>query len=96
MKTLFDRAAFEDVLCRVESLQPDSPRQWGKMSPAQMLEPDFLRTRERVNALLTELHVLGEKGCDGKIHVFFGRMTGAECGVTQFKHMDHHLRQFGA
>ena len=149
MKTLFDRAAFEDVLRRVESLQPDSPRQWGKMSAAQMLEhnaralemaigrnyqkqallgkmigwmfraefvgdkpfgkngptapdfvvksePDFLRTRERVNALLTELHALGEKGCDGKIHIFFGRMTGAECGVTQFKHMDHHLRQFGA
>jgi hypothetical protein len=23
-------------------------------------------------------------------------MTGAEWGVTQYKHMDHHLRQFGA
>ncbi len=149
MKTLFDRATYEDTLRRVESLQPDSPRQWGKMSAAQMLEhntrglemaigrnyqkqalpgkmigwmfrgqfvgdkpfgkngptgsefvvhgePDFLRTREKVNALLAELHAVGEKGCDGKIHGFFGTMTGAEWGVTQFRHMDHHLRQFGA
>ena len=27
---------------------------------------------------------------------FFGSLTGAEWGVSQFKHVDHHLRQFGA
>jgi hypothetical protein len=27
---------------------------------------------------------------------FFGRMSGAEWGVTQFKHADRPLRQFGA
>jgi hypothetical protein len=58
-------------------------------------EPDFGRTKERVKTLLREFHALGEQGCDGNIHGFFGRMTGAEWGVTQFKHMDHHLRQFG-
>ena len=59
-------------------------------------EPDFGPTKERLKTLLGEFHALGEQGCDGNIHGFFGRMTGAEWGVTQYKHMDHHLRQFGA
>jgi hypothetical protein len=59
-------------------------------------DPDFARTKERVKTLLAEFHALGERGCDGNIHGFFGKMTGAEWGVTQFKHLDHHLRQFGS
>ena len=59
-------------------------------------EPDFERSKARLTALLADFHALGEKGCDGNIHGFFGKMTGAEWGVTQYKHMDHHLRQFGA
>ena len=150
MKTLFDPVAYEEIVRRVESIQPGSERQWGKMTVAQMLEhtaralemaggkkphkqvflgkligwifrkdfvgdkpfgrnaptgpdfvvsgttPDFTHTKERLKALLGELHALGEKGCDGHIHGFFGKMTGAEWGVTQYKHLDHHLRQFGA
>src|SRR5262245_60594518 len=38
MNTLFDAASHRDILRRVESIRADSPRQWGKMSPAQMLE----------------------------------------------------------
>lgn len=59
-------------------------------------EPDFARTKERLKALLADFHERGEKACDGYVHGFFGTMTGAEWGVTQFKHLDHHLRQFGA
>ena len=148
MNTLFDPATYEELVRRVESVQPGSERQWGKMSVAQMLEhsaralemavgkrqtrqaflgkligwifrkdfvgekpfgkngptgpdfivhgePDFRSTREKVKTLLSELYALGEQGCDGHIHGFFGSMTGAEWGVTQYKHMDHHLRQFG-
>ena len=148
MQTLFDPAVYAGVLRRVDSIQPGSRRQWGKMSVAQMLEhvaralematgkkprkqaflgkligwifrkgfvgpdpfpkdsptapdfvvqgePDFGPTKDRVKALLSEFQARGEKGCDGYIHGFFGAMTGAEWGVTQFKHLDHHLRQFG-
>jgi hypothetical protein len=28
-------------------------------------------------------------------HVFFGRLTGDEWGRLMYKHLDHHLRQFG-
>jgi uncharacterized protein DUF1569 len=37
METLFDLACRDQVLARVERLQPDSPRQWGKMDAAQAL-----------------------------------------------------------
>jgi hypothetical protein len=47
---------YHTLVARVESLTPQSSREWG----------------------------------------FFGRMSGAEWGVTQYKHLDHHLRQFGA
>jgi hypothetical protein len=60
------------------------------------LDPDFNAARARLISILSDLHALGGKGCDGNIHPFFGRMTGAEWGVTQYKHVDHHLRQFGA
>lgn len=149
METIFDPGAYRTLLARVESLTPQSPRQWGKMSVAQMLEhtaralemaagkrptkqlllgkligwafrkdfvgpepfgkngptgpdfvvrdePDFAEVKARVTGLLGELHAQGERGCDGRIHGFFGRMSGAEWGVTQHKHLDHHLRQFGA
>jgi hypothetical protein len=58
-------------------------------------DPAFDETRKRLHALLTEFHLLGERGCDGNIHKFFGPLTGAEWGITQHKHLDHHLRQFG-
>jgi hypothetical protein len=37
MKHLFEPARAEEVRQRLEQLQPDSPRQWGKMDPAQMM-----------------------------------------------------------
>ena len=35
--TIFHTDDFNVLLRRIEILQPDSPRQWGKMTPAQML-----------------------------------------------------------
>ncbi|MEP7214388.1 MAG: DUF1569 domain-containing protein [Acidobacteriota bacterium] len=58
-------------------------------------EPDFEATRERLSGLITHLHTLGESGTHGNVHGFFGRLTGKQWGETQYKHVDHHLRQFG-
>jgi len=58
-------------------------------------DPDFEPTRTKLSALITEFHGLGESGTDGNIHGFFGRLTGKQWGETQYKHVDHHLRQFG-
>jgi hypothetical protein len=37
MKSLFEAAAFNEIMDRVANLRPDSERQWGKMNVAQML-----------------------------------------------------------
>ncbi|MEO7660175.1 MAG: DUF1569 domain-containing protein [Pyrinomonadaceae bacterium] len=58
-------------------------------------EPDFEATRERLSELITAFHNLGESGTNGNIHGFFGKLTGKQWGETQYKHVDHHLRQFG-
>src|SRR5476649_1597218 len=38
MKTIFDAETHGEILERLGKLSPDSERQWGKMSPAQMME----------------------------------------------------------
>ena len=147
MKTIFDADTHEELLERLGKLSPESERQWGKMSPAQMMEhtavalematgqvpmqqafigkaigwifkgkflgeepfpknsptgptliikdePNFEATRDRLKGLITDFHGLGERGTDGNIHGFFGPLTGKQWGETQYKHIDHHLRQF--
>ncbi len=37
MKSLFDKAAAEELKQRMAQLSPETPRLWGKMSPAQMM-----------------------------------------------------------
>ena len=149
MKSLFDPEVFQHTVDRVEGLQSSAARQWGKMTPAQMLEhaarvvdmacgkgrqkqiwpgkllswtvrrsflgekpfgknaptgrdfvipnePEFMAAKTRLLGVMREFCSMGETGCDGHVHAFFGRMSGKEWGVTQYKHLDHHLRQFGA
>jgi hypothetical protein len=147
MKSIFDKTVCDELLARLDKLEATSPRQWGKMSPGQMLEhcaravemaktketeqalpgkmigwmfkksflsekpmpknaptgPDFKikdepeleATKARLKQLITEFNQLGEAGTDGNVHRFFGKLTGAEWGTSQYKHLDHHLRQFG-
>lgn len=37
MKNLFDPTTHQEINSRLQALQPDSPRQWGTMTPAQAL-----------------------------------------------------------
>ena len=37
MKTIFDKDTYQNLRARLESLTPESPRQWGKMTADQML-----------------------------------------------------------
>ena len=148
MKTLFDPADRESILKRLESLRPDSPRQWGKMNTAQMLchcaraletgagerpmkqaligkilmpffrksilgekpfkrnsptdpsfvvsdEQDFQAERKRVQDLIQRFVERGSSAAGKETHSFFGKMTGEEWGELMYKHLDHHLQQFG-
>lgn len=148
MKSLFDRAAADEVLARIERLQANTGRQWGKMDVAQMLahcsgsmdmalgktqqkwsllgrligrfvrdhltsdEPmprnaptskelkitdacDFAREQARLIRCVHDFQQAGEAACTKHPHPFFGPVTPTEWGKGMYKHLDHHLRQFG-
>ena len=58
-------------------------------------EPDFDTARLRLSELINDFYVRGESGADGRVHAFFGKLNGREWGELQYKHVDHHLKQFG-
>ena len=52
--------------------------------------------RRRLLDVLDRVVAAGRAGCTTHPHSFFGRLTPDEWGVLMYKHLDHHLRQFGA
>jgi Protein of unknown function (DUF1569) len=59
-------------------------------------ERDLGQERERLRVLIDRFAAAGPKGCTAHPHSFFGRLTPEEWAVLMYKHLDHHLRQFGA
>ena len=148
MKNLFQADAVNEVVARIDQLQPSTPRQWGKMDAAQMMahcgltmdmacghlnlpriligrvlgplvrpqftndKPfsrngptdkklkvpdarDFTRERNHLKERIREFHGGGEAACTQHPHPFFGDITAHEWATGMYKHLDHHLRQFG-
>lgn len=58
-------------------------------------ERDLDRERERLRGLIDRFAAAGPKGCTTHPHSFFGRLTPEEWAALMYKHLDHHLRQFG-
>jgi hypothetical protein len=147
MKNLFDATTAEEVKQRIARLRPDSPRQWGTMSPGQaaahcsaglelatgerkpprkalgsvlgwIIKPMVLGNdspmrrnaptmiaveddrnldveREQLRSLVDRFVAAGPEECTTHPHSFFGRLTPMEWAILMYKHLDHHLRQFG-
>jgi hypothetical protein len=57
---------------------------------------DFAREQERLKICVREFHQGGEEKCTRHPHPFFGALTPSEWSRGMYKHLDHHLRQFGA
>jgi hypothetical protein len=149
MKNLFQREAVDEVIARIDTLQPATQRQWGKMDVAQMmahcsatlemasgrLNPpriligrligpfvkpiftnekplsrnsptdkklivsdrrDFAREQEQLKLRLRQFQEGGEAHCTRHPHPFFGALNPQDWSRGMYKHLDHHLRQFGA
>lgn len=150
MKHLFDPAMAGEVQSRLQGLDPDAARLWGRMTAAQAMahcasamemasgdlrprrvllgrilgplvkakvladdapfgrnsptakelksgpEVDFSVERARLAALVERFARAGPAGCSPHPHPFFGRLSPQEWAVLAYKHLDHHLRQFGA
>ena len=58
-------------------------------------ERDLRTERERLRGLIDRFAAAGPKGCTTHPHSFFGRLTPEEWAALMYKHLDHHLRQFG-
>ena len=58
-------------------------------------ERDFVAERQRLIGLIDRAMTVGPKGCSTHPHSFFGHLTNEQWGILMFKHLDHHLRQFG-
>jgi hypothetical protein len=56
---------------------------------------DFATERDRLDGLIDRFAAAGPAGCTSHPHSFFGRLTPDEWGILTYKHLDHHLRQFG-
>lgn len=149
MKNLFEPQTVEEVISRIDKLQPASARQWGKMDAAQMMahcsacmdmangtlnlkrafigrvlgpfvkpiftnekpfsknnptapelvfskQEDFAREQARLREKIREFQHGGEAKCTRHPHPFFGPMAPQDWARGMYKHLDHHLRQFGA
>ncbi len=69
----------------------------GPTGPAFIIadQKDFEKEKSR---LISYIHKVTEKGAsffEGKESVSFGTLTSAEWNNMMFKHLDHHLKQFG-
>ena len=56
---------------------------------------DFAREQEQLKDRVRRFHEGGEAQCTKHPHAFFGPLTPQEWGTGMYKHLDHHLRQFG-
>jgi hypothetical protein len=51
--------------------------------------------RVRLCRLIDRFAAAGPAGCTTHPHSFFGRLTAEEWSMWMYKHLDHHLQQFG-
>lgn len=85
-KLLFKKSFYSDKL-------------WSKNLPTaktlrEIDERDFIAEKAKLISLLTEFETQRER-TNWKPHPSFGSFTKEQYGKMQYKHLDHHFRQFG-
>jgi len=55
----------------------------------------FEEEKKRLLGTISRFCEAGPQKASEQTHSFLGRLTGEEWGTTMYKHLDHHLRQFG-
>lgn len=145
MKSLFEEATFKEILARIDAVDENSQRQWGKMTPGQMLwhcqfpvkigvrnehkgngnlfvrlffkksmyndkpwrknlptspalkakeEKDLTIEKTKLKQLVSDFYNCKNRK-NWNPHPLFGKLTQDQWGKMQFKHLNHHLTQFG-
>ncbi|MCP9756137.1 DUF1569 domain-containing protein [Lacihabitans sp. CCS-44] len=150
IKNIFEKNVTDEIVTRINNLNPSTQALWGKMSVSQMLahccvtyemlfeperfpKPNFmmrlllkfvvkptvvgdvpykqnLRTapefvivgekefeteKKRLIDYLNQTQALGAEYFEGRESRSFGKLSKEEWNVMFYKHLDHHLGQFG-
>jgi uncharacterized protein DUF1569 len=82
-----------------KKLYNDDP--WKKNLPTS---PDFIikdqqnfhTAHQNLLDSVTRFYTAGPTGISQYPHPFFGNFTSEQWGMSMYKHLDHHLKQFGA
>jgi len=56
---------------------------------------DLARESARLTGLIDRFAKSGPAGCTTHPHTFFGSLAPDQWAILMYKHLDHHLRQFG-
>jgi len=89
---IFGRVVKSKVMANDEPLRRNSPTM--KELVVQE-EKDLGMECTRLCGLIDRFAAAGPAGCTTHPHSFFGRLTPEEWAILMYKHLDHHLRQFG-
>lgn len=58
-------------------------------------ERDFENEKQRLKEQVNKFYKGGEASVTKHPHTFFGPLTPQQWSIGMYKHLDHHLRQFG-
>lgn len=88
---------FAKVFAKKMVVGPAPYRRNGPTAPAFRIVDtrDFAVEKERLIGFLHKTQQLGRQHFDGKESPSFGPLTAAEWNTLFYKHLDHHLTQFG-
>lgn len=84
-------------IARRQLVKPE-PFKKGLPTAKEFIVSDVRDFEKEKALLITSIERFTQKGPQGLTedpHPFFGRMTETEWDILQWKHLDHHLRQFG-
>jgi hypothetical protein len=56
---------------------------------------DFEKEKAKLQGLIKQFSAGGPDKCTTHPHSFFGKLTPEQWATGMYKHLDHHLRQFG-
>lgn len=58
-------------------------------------DPKFEETRKRLIGYIQEVHGYDKEKMENKVHPLIGKLSMQQWNNVIYKHIDHHLRQFG-
>lgn len=80
------------------ALRGDEPMRRNSPTAKELViddDRDFEAERKRLIGLIDRFVLAGPSRCTSHPHAFFGSLTPDEWAILIYKHLDHHLRQFG-